>query len=273
MRFPWFWSLAALASVSLGVAAAPVTWHLLGEVETGAPALSVQAATALSVDVASSVGITPILAFAPFGSAAPPPVPVQTEVPATQLGLTLLGLTIATPASASRAIIAGGDLPVSSYAVGGAITATVTLAEVQPDHVILMVNGAPEALFFARGANDFTLQPTIMVPIANTGPPDPTNPDAVIAYYRDQILQNPQSVMDRLGLQATPNGYLIADAADADVRRAGFQPGDLVTRVNGQAVGDVARDQVYFDEIAASGRATVEVQRAGQIITMTFPLR
>jgi general secretion pathway protein C len=111
------------------------------------------------------------------------------------------------------------------------------------------------------------------VPLANAGPPDPTNPDAVIAYYRDQILQNPQSVMDRLGLQATPAGYLIAASADADVRRAGFQPGDLVTRVNGQAVGDVAQDQIYFDEIAASGRATVEVQRAGQIITMTFPLR
>ncbi len=273
MMTGWFWAIAAIAAISLGVATAPVAWHVMGEVEGGAPALTAQAATAQAV-AAPPADVTPILAFAPFGSAAPPEAPpAPAEVPATQLGLTLLGLTIATPASASRAIIAGGDLPVSSYAVGGAITATVTLAEVHADHVVLMVNGAPEALFFARGASDFTLQPTVMVPIATAGPPDPTNPDAVIAYYRQEIIANPQSVMDRLGLQATPAGYLIADSADPDVRRAGFQPGDLVTRVNGKAVGDVAQDQIYFDEIAASGRATVEVERAGQIITMTFPLR
>ncbi len=265
----WLWGVAAGASISLGVAAAPVVWHLLGEVDGGAPVMTAQAAGRAE----ASPGVAPIVAFAPFGSAAPPPVPEQTEVPATQLGLTLLGLTIATPASASRAMIAGGDVPVASYAVGGAISATVTLAQVQTDHVILMVNGAPEALFFAKGAGDFGPQSAIMVPIANAGPPDTTNPDAVIAYYRAEILQNPQSVMDRLGLQATPEGYLIAASADPGVRQAGFQPGDLVTRVNGQAVGDVARDQAYFDDIAAAGRATVEVQRAGQIITMTFPLR
>jgi general secretion pathway protein C len=272
MMFPWFWCAAALGSVSLGVAAAPVAWHLMGEVDAGTPALSAQASTAPSAGP-TPADITPILGFAPFGSPAPPPAPVQTEVPATQLGLTLLGLTIATPASASRAIIAGGDLPVASYAVGGTITAAVTLADVQADHVILNVGGAPEALFFARDAADLAPQSAILVPMAVAGPPDPTNPDAVIAYYRDEILSNPQSVMDRLGLQATPSGYLITASADPDVRRAGFKPGDLVTRVNGQAVGDVARDQVYFDEIAASGRATVEVERAGQIITMTFPLR
>jgi general secretion pathway protein C len=273
MTFPWVWTATALAAISLGIAAAPVAWHLLGEVDTKVPALSAQAAAAFPAGAAPTADINPILSFVPFGSAAPPPVPVPTDVPATQLGLTLLGLTIADPATASRAIIAGGDVPVASYAVGGAITATVTLADVQTDHVILMVDGAPEALFFTRKPDESAARSVIMVPIANSGPPDPTNPDAVIAWYRDQVLQNPQGVMDTLGVQATPDGYLIASSADPDVRQAGFQPGDLVTRVNGQAVGDVARDQIYFDEIAASGRATVEVQRAGQIITMTFPLR
>lgn len=272
MTFPWVWSVAALATVSLGIAAAPVVWHLLGAVDTGAANASAQAA-GLSVTATPPTDITPILSFAPFGSAAPPPTLVPTEVPATQLGLTLLGLTISDTITASRAIIAGGDVPVASYAAGGAITATVILAEVRPDHVILMVNGAPEALSFARNPADHTSQPAILVPIANSAPPDPTNPDAVISWYREQILQNPQSVMDKLGVQATPDGYLIASSADPGVRQAGFQPGDLVTRVNGQAVGNVARDQSYFDEIAASGRATVEVQRSGQIITMTFPLR
>lgn len=272
MTAAWFWLGAAVMSVSLGVAAAPVVWHLLGEVDTGGGGATAPV-TGPRQPGAAVVDITPVLAFAAFGNAAPAAPPVAAEVPATQLGLTLLGLTIAVPASASRAIIAGGDLAVSSYAPGQAITATVTLAETRRDHVILTVNGAPEALYFPNGSNDLNPQAQILVPIANAGPPDPTNPDAVIAFYRAEILQNPQSVLDRLGLQATTAGYVIAETAAADVRRAGFQPGDLVTRVNGQTVGDVAQDQIYFDQIAASGRATVEVQRSGQIITMTFPLR
>jgi general secretion pathway protein C len=269
----WVVLASCAAAISLGVAAAPVAWHMLGELETGAPALSAQAAIAQVADGTEQADIVAILAFAPFGSAAPPPAPVQAEIPATQLGLTLVGLTIAQPESASRAIIAGGDVPMASYAVGQAITSSVTLSEVRVDHVILLVNGAPEALFFASAQGGVAVQPLNLVPIATSGPSDPSNPDAVIAYYREQILQNPQSVLDRLGLQATPDGYLIGNAADADVLRAGFQPGDLVTRVNGQAVGDVAQDQLYYDEIAASGRATVEIARQGQTITMTFPLR
>jgi general secretion pathway protein C len=263
-----FWLVAGLAAISLGIAGGPVVWHVLGQVDTGTPALGAMAAGAPPV----AADISAILAFAPFGDATPLAAPAIVAIPATQLGLTLLGLTIANPATASRAIIGGGDQPVASYASGDAITPDVVLADVRTDHVILTVNGAPEALFFTA-TDGGAAQPLNIGPIIAVGPADPTNPDAVIAYYRDEILQNPQAVLDRLGLQATADGYLIADAADPDVRRAGFQPGDLVTRVNGQAVGDVARDQAYFDDIAASGRATVEVQRAGQTITMTFPLR
>jgi general secretion pathway protein C len=149
-----FWLTTAMAAISLGVAAAPVIWHMMGEVEGAAPALTAQAASLQSV-ATPPIDVTPILAFAPFGSPTPVVAAAPVDVPATQLGLTLLGLTIATPASASRAIIAGGDVPVSSYAVGGAITATVTLDEVHSDHVILMVNGAPEALFFPAGQTGF----------------------------------------------------------------------------------------------------------------------
>ena len=46
-------------------------------------------------------------------------------------------------------------------------------------------------------------------------------PDAVIARYRAAILQNPKSVMDRLGLEATGDGYHISDAASPGVRQAG----------------------------------------------------
>jgi general secretion pathway protein C len=270
MTMAWFWVVACGAAISLGVTAAPVIWHVLGEVETGVPVRTAPADDAPP----PPADVSPILVFAPFGSAVPVAAPVVVaEVQQTQLGLTLLGIALATPAAASRAIIAGGDLPVSSYAIGSQITAAVTLAEVYPDHVVLMVNGTPETLFFVENPNAQTLQPVFQEVAPDAAQLEQNNPDVVIARYRAEILQNPQSVMDRLGLQATPNGYLIREAADPGVRQAGFQPGDLVTRVNGQTVGDVAQDQIYFDEIAASGRATVEVQRGADIIVMTFPLR
>jgi general secretion pathway protein C len=268
----WFWPVVAVIAISLGVAAAPVAWHVLGEVEGNALQTSAQAAAPVAT-FATPADVAAVLAAVPFGQVAAIAAPAAPMVPTADLGLTLLGLTIATDHAASRAIIAGGDTPVGSYAIGTAIIAGVVLEQVHPDHVILAVNGATAALYFATDAADAALNAAPLVPMVAGGPPDPTNPDAVIAYYRDEILQNPQAVLDRLGLQATPQGYLITDAADPDVRRAGFQPGDLVTRVNGLGVGDVAQDQVSFDAIAASGQATVEIARAGQTITMTFPLR
>ena len=190
----------------------------------------------------------------------------------TETGLVLLGIALAEPASESRAIISGGDLPVSSYGAGSPISAAITLAEVLPDHVILQVNGQREALYFTQATAataGVDLQNLIVSEDATPAP----DADTVIARYRAEIQQNPQTVMDRLGLEATDQGYRITDAAIPGVRQAGFQPGDVVTTVNGQAVGNVAADTVYFDEVAAGDRATVEVVRDGQTIIMTFPLQ
>jgi general secretion pathway protein C len=259
-----FWATACAVAVSLGIAAAPVAWRLAGQDGTPPAQFTADAAPA-----PERVDLDPILAFAPFGSATPVAQP-DAPVPTTDTGLTLLGIALAHPATQSRAIIAGGDSPVSSYGAGSLVTASITLDQVFPDHVILQVNGAPEALYFIETEAAVSTDLETLIPTQDTASNDP---DTVIARYRVQILQNPQTVMDRLGLQATDQGYLITDAAMPGVRQAGFRPGDLVTTVNGNPVGNVAEDQAYFDEVAASDRATVEVQRDGQTIVMTFPLR
>ncbi len=267
------WIAAALSAISVGVAAGPVAWRLSGaSAQVAGPVAAMPAAEMARLDLA------PILAFAPFGKAIQPESTPQ-PVGETGLGLTLLGVTLSNPASQSRAIIAGGDSGrADSYAIGSSITATATLAEVTRTHVLLQVDGRLETLSFAKPgdkpADPGGLDLRSMIPSATeANPPLANDPDAVIARYRAAILQNPQSVMDRLGLEATADGYRISDAASPGVRQAGFRPGDLVTSVNGQKVGDVARDQRYFDDVAASGKARVELLREGQSIIMTFPLR
>lgn len=268
------WIAAALSAISLGVAAGPVAWRLAGE-----SGQAIGTVTALPAVEVARLDLSPILAFAPFGSAVASEAGPQV-IGETGLGLTLMGVTLSIPTSASRAIIAGGDSGrAESYAIGTAITANATLAEVARTHVVLQVDGRLETLSFDKpGAKPAVAGKTDLrnlIPSASAPASDaPSNdPDAVIARYRAAILQNPQSVMDRLGLEATGDGYRISDTASPGVRQAGFRPGDLVTSVNGQKVGDIASDQRYFDEVAASGKARVELQRDGQSIIMTFPLR
>jgi general secretion pathway protein C len=262
-----FWITAIATAISLGISAAPVAWRLAGYNGTPPGTFTAEAAPA-----AERVNLDPVLAFAPFGRAAPI-VQAERPIAITETGLTLLGIALAEPASQSRAIIAGGDVPISSYGAGSPVSATVTLAEVQPDHVILQVNGQPEALYFTTADAAVVTNDLENLIVSDEEAAPDNDPDAVIARYRAQVLQNPQTVMDRLGLEATDQGYRITDAAIPGVRQAGFRPGDVVTTVNGRPVGNVADDQIYFDEVAASDRATVEVQRDGQTIVMTFPLR
>ncbi len=268
------WIFAALSAISVGVAAGPVAWRIAGK--SGQPIGSVAVSP---VPDGSRLDLSPILTFAPFGSVVGSDTTPQV-INETGLGLTLMGVTLSIPASASRAIIGGGDSGrAESYAIGAAITANVTLAEVARTHVVLEVDDRLETLSFeksgakptATGKTDLrTLIPAASAP---SQAPASNDPDAVIARYRAAILQNPQSVMERLGLEATGEGYRISEAASPGVRQAGFRPGDLVTAVNGQKVGDIPSDQRYFDEVAASGKARVELQRDGETIIMTFPLR
>ena len=267
------WLLAALTAVTLGVSAGPVFWRLSGDDgRVRAPARQTQSSEAARFDLG------PILAFSPFGAAVVAEQ-VQQVAGETSLGLTLLGVTIAKPASESRAIISGGDDPARGYFVGEVITASASLSAIEPDHVVLSVDGRLETLSFTKpGAAAAGGGPDLSNLIPSDGQADApaagsNEPDAVISRYRAAIQMDAQGLMNRLGLEATDQGYRITDNASAGVRQAGFKAGDVVTSVNGQKVGDMAADQGYFDEVAASGRARVELLRDGQTIVMSFPLR
>lgn len=270
------WGGAALCAVSLGWAAAPVIWHLTGESGQIIPAPA-----AAPDEPATRTDLGPLLAFAPFGQD-DMPVPEPQATAKTDLGLTLLGVTIGNPPSASRAIISGGGTPVASYPIGARITANVDLAEVNADHVVLRVDGQLETLSFAKrsevaaraaGNNPRDLIPQGARPQSAT-PPDPAGtPEEMIARYREALRADARGLLDRLGVIPTSGGYQIGDDASAEVLQAGMRPGDVITSVNGRQVGDVVADRQHFDEVAASGQARVELLRDGQPIVMSFLFR
>ena len=277
-RIPTFpiWAFAALIAVTLGVSAGQVFWRISGD--HGAIRAQSRAVTR---DDTARLDLAPVLALAPFGSEVVSQE--DTEISGeTSLGLTLLGVTIANPAAGSRAIISGGDGPPRGYFVGEIITAAASLTAIEFDHVVLNVGGRLETLSFAKSGS--AVAPAVgkgpdlrnLISSANpsAAPAEASNdPDSVIARYRSAIQLDAQGVVNRLGLEATDQGYRITESASPGVRQAGFRAGDLVTSVNGKKVGDMVADQGYFDEVAASGKARVELLRDGETIVMSFPLR
>ncbi|MCE0507408.1 hypothetical protein LR948_18815, partial [Roseivivax sp. GX 12232] len=103
--------------------------------------------------------------------------------------------------------------------------------------------------------------------------PPPETTQEYIDLWRGRIIEDPQSVLDTIGLVPGLEGYRIDANPNIGVTLAGLKPGDLVTKVNGQAVGDPDEDRTFYDEVAASGQARLEVVRDGETLLMSFPLR
>ncbi|MES2665544.1 MAG: type II secretion system protein N [Pseudomonadota bacterium] len=267
-------ALAAMASLAL--AARPLVQRL-----TAGPApLAAPQPALLPQPFRADLG--PVLAFAPFGSTTAPKAAADTAVPVeTQTGLTLLGITLARPATASRAIIAGGDTAVGSYAIGAWVSSGIELAGVKESHVVLRVNGRLETLTFPQTASaEVTSAATgpdlaNLIPVTTAPAPPVTLPeaDARIATYRAALNRDPYGFLAGLGLDAGPQGYVVQDAAATELVQAGLRPGDVISTLNGQPVGNIDTDMALFDAIVASGRITLTAERAGKTLTMTFPLR
>ena len=207
--------------------------------------------------------LTPILDFAPFGRAANRQPPA-----AAQSTLILQGVSVSPDPQASAALIAGGIGDSSSYRIGDMVAQGLTLSQIAPDHVTLTSAQGPQRLDFPGTQTLATAAPTFSTTLQNLIPAaQPLSPS--LKTLRDQLLLNPQALLDQYAITATADGYLLGDASFAQF---GLQQGDLITKINGQNVGDIAQDRSFLDEVAASGMATVIAQRAGQALTLQVTL-
>lgn len=287
------WLTAGLAAASIIAAAAPLPRLFSGE-----PRVPTVTAPSPPGPASSQVSIDPILELSPFGrvirAAIGPP-----EVQETSLGLLLHGVVIAVPPENSTALISSVGEPAKVVGIGEEITAGVLLGAVHVDRIELLVDGMSETLSFpgprqpvadrtAPGEGDFeTLRALIAGAAAEyratpepasseTAPMTDDAPQAIadrIARYRGALRENPLMLLDELGLSAVEDGYVVNVRASDALRSIGLLPGDVVSIVNGQQVGNVARDTEYFDEVIASGTATIEVVRQEERVVITLPLR
>lgn len=271
----------ALVVVSIGVAAAKLTWRLTSAAAPPRTAPVVVAAAA----PAQPIDLQPVLRLAPFGAS---PASPQAASNVASLGLQLRGIMRARVPGASSALISTGGGPSKPVFVGDSLAGGAVVDAIEVDHVVLRLNGRQELLAFpakptATVATGDTsgvdaIRASIPASVSGIAPPPPTPAGApgvatAIETYRDRIAASPETLVGALGATPTPQGYRIGANLSPDMRLAGLQPGDVVQKINGAPVGDAERDRQLFDQAVTSGRARVEVLRDGRPIVMSFPLR
>lgn len=254
-------ALALAVVVSVAAAAGPMTWRLLGR-DTG----RADVAAVAPAPVEAPLDLTPLRRFAPFGTrVAAAGVPGDPSA----LGLQLRGVMLTRPAAQSVALISAAGGPAKGFAVGATLPGGAILDAVEFDLVVLRVGGQLVTLGLpakpgsadARAYGGAAATPAAGAPAA-AGP---------IESYR-QAAQDPLSLLGSLGATAGADGYRVGSQPSDDLKRAGLLPGDVVEKVNGEAVGDPVHDRKLFDDAVVAGRMRVDIVRDGKHIALSFPL-
>lgn len=174
----------------------------------------------------------------------------------TALPLKLFGISLNTASGRGSAIIEVEGVQ-SSFAVGDAVMAGVTLKIVAFDHVELTRGGVEELLYVDQSTPAETVSP-VGADAATAATAGGVTLDAIAASVR----ATPR-IQDG---QAT--GLVLSAADPAQLTAAGFQPGDIVTRVNGEAVTSTDELLERAATPRSDGMAIFTIERAGQVQTV-----
>jgi len=231
---------------------------------------------------------------------AAPPV----AVPQTPLRLTLKGIIASQDVRNARAIIADAAGKEDSYAVNAPLPGDAVLKEIYVDHVILTRNNQDETLALvkdgpAAGPVDVSASLPGNLPTAlpaggdmqnleaqgglppNTGgeaagvTAQPAEISATLRNYRDVLATNPQNLAGLALAEpvqdgANFKGYRIQPGSDPSLfSNLGFQPGDIVTAVNGITLDNPAKAFEIMQNLTTAGELQVIVDRNGESKTLS----
>lgn len=268
---PW---ATALLVVLLGISLAQLTWRIPAPL-AGIP-VAVPEAMGLpqaAPGAKEETRLTTVAGLHLFGraprEATARAVPV--EAPETRLRLELKGVVALETSDGGAALIAGEGEDERHYRVGDDLPGGATLEQILPDRVILSRDGRFEMLRLPRQR----LEAHAVNPIPGTG-------DAALAstlaQRREAWLREPSRFMEVVRVRPVMaggrlKGFAVSPRREAALfRRAGLEPGDVVTAVNGRDLASVGDPRSMIKELASASTVTLEVERDGRRQTLTLPL-
>lgn len=204
------------------------------------------------------------------------------EAPETKLNLSLQAV-LAQGEGEGFAVIAQSSGSGKVFQLGDDVFGSSKLESVFSDRVILDRKGKLETLKFETSDSsdilqsvevepeiEETLQATIVKvnnELANGGDYQ-TQAQNVVNYLSQRASQNPQALLNELGLQANGDGYQVTRRA-RQLQMIGLRPGDLVTAINDTAVGNIVDDQSLFNNLLQTGgQVKVQIRRGSRSFTI-----
>ncbi|MCH8532715.1 MAG: hypothetical protein LAT65_17825 [Saccharospirillum sp.] len=218
--------------------------------------------------------------------------PRPVEAPDTRLNLTLQAILAQGLEGEGFAIIAQRSGAGRAFSIGDDVFGQAELAAVYGDRVILSRNGQMETLRYPRIESSGLLLARDEDPRAPEPSSDQSSPsnftesvqraqeeferggnveaqvEQMVSYIAERANSDPQGLIQEVGLEPTGAGYQVTRNA-RQLQMAGLRPGDVVTAVNDNPVGNIAQDQMLLNQILQSGgELKISVQRGSRTFTI-----
>src|SRR5688572_3826401 len=192
-------------------------------------------------------------------------------------GLRLKGVVAPTPGVAASAIFSTGAARDLSVFVGNEIQPGLKLTEVHPDHVIVSRAGVGERIdlearrSLATSPSAAPRQSTFRLNVSRTA----ANAFSFSRKELDDALRDPNQLNYLGQIGVPPGGGARIEAAPPGslAQKLGLQSGDVIRRVNGQAVastGDLARIYTQFNTLSS---VQAEIQRGGNTLQLSYAIQ
>ncbi|WP_336970867.1 type II secretion system protein N [Sphingobium aromaticiconvertens] len=193
------------------------------------------------------------------------------NVVVTSLALTVYGIRLNEGSGLGSAIIATPDGIQNSFAVGDEIMPGVVLKGVAFDHVTIDRGGAEEQVFIDQSTPAPEAPPGAGEVAAVAQSPMAPPPQPPLGSPTSEMLKRDVGFAPR-----TQNGRvtgLVLQSRGPGFAAAGFQPGDIVTQVNGRVIGSGGDLAVLQNQIAPGARISLMVERGAAVVPIALTLQ
>jgi len=186
------------------------------------------------------------------------------SAPETRLNLILYGVFAGDSLKQGSAIIGSKKGVQKHYKVNDKLDTGVWLAEVRKDHVLLKRGGNFELLKFPKQSSaGVKIQQNVIkksAPIKN--------------FNKQSFMDSVRIVPVFAGKGRGLKGYRILPKKNRELyNRLGLRPSDIITKINGISLSNEREAMKVIGELVKSDQVDVQLERSGQIETMSLNLK
>jgi general secretion pathway protein C len=205
-----------------------------------------------------------------FGRAAPRSAAAEASIALSNLNMTLTG--VAARAAGGCALVIVQGQPESAFCSGEELSPGVRLETVERDRIVIVRNGAREAVFMKDA--DPTAAGAAVVPLPPIVQPVGTNRQLVDRGQLQQQLGRPEFLNQALIVPNPDGGFLVRQVqAGSLYEKLGLRPGDVIRNVNGQPLTSMDDVMRLYQQFGTAQRVLVDVQRQGRNETLYYDMR